>query len=289
MRTIWITGSKGQLGTEINLQHNILTDTQFIFTDIAELDLVDKDAVEVFFATNKPDIIVNCAAYTAVDKAESETAFARSLNCDVPAQLAQLCDKVGAILIHISTDYVFDGTNYKPYVEEDITNPQSVYGKTKLDGEKAVLAYPNNLVIRTSWLYSAHGANFVKTMLRLGNEKSEINVIYDQIGTPTSAADLAGAILHILEKLSNGVSNLGGLYHFSNEGVCSWYDFAIEIMKTADLTCYVRPITSDQYPLPTPRPHYSVLNKRKIKAAFELEIPYWKESMLTCIEKLSKG
>ncbi len=279
MKTVWVTGSKGQLGTELSLQYKGNANCNFIFTDIDELDLTHIKAVENFFETNIPDIIINCAAYTAVDKAESEPDKAYLLNKGVPKHLTILSEEYHATLIHISTDYVFDGKMYRPYVETDPADPQSVYGRSKLEGEKAVLTGKNNMVIRTSWLYSAHGGNFVKTMLRLGKEKKELNVVFDQVGTPTSAADLAESILQIIKNIENTNVVQAGIYHFSNEGVCSWYDFAIEIMKMAGLNCKINPITTDLYPLPALRPNYSVLNKSKIKETFHLEINHWKEGL----------
>jgi dTDP-4-dehydrorhamnose reductase len=287
MKKIWVTGSKGQLGTELFLQSSYLKNDTFFFTDIEELDLTERPSVLAFYNANLPDIIVNCAAYTNVDKAESEIEKAYLLNRDVPSLLSDLASKNNAILIHISTDYVFDGKSKIPYTEEDQTSPQSVYGKSKLEGEKAVLKSPKNIVIRTSWLYSAHGTNFVKTMLRLGKEKKELGVVSDQIGSPTYAGDLADAILHILDKLSVSGKNFSGIYHYSNEGECSWYDFAKKIMEIAGLNCLVIPITTEQYPLPAQRPAYSVFSKSKIKESFGLPIPYWKDSLAVCIRKLS--
>jgi dTDP-4-dehydrorhamnose reductase len=279
MKTIWVTGSKGQLGTELSLQYKKLAGYNFVFTDIDELDLTHEKAVVNFFETNKPDLIVNCAAYTAVDKAEEESDKAFLINRDVPKLLSEICKKFNSTLIHISTDYVFDGESCRPYNESDPTNPQSVYGQTKLEGEEFVLLGEKNLVIRTSWLYSAHGSNFMKTMIRLGKEKKEIGVVFDQVGTPTSAAELADAILSIIDDMISSSINKPGIYHYSNEGVCSWYDFAIEIMKVAGLSCKVKPITSDQYPAAAKRPAFSVFNKKKIKESFNFEIPYWKESL----------
>jgi len=279
MKTIWITGSKGQLGTELQLQQEKLQDVRFLFTDIEELDLTNKQAVIDFAQKEKPALIINCAAYTAVDKAEEEFDTAMSINRDVPAHLAEAAKIVLARLIHISTDYVFDGTSCKPYVETDKTNPQSAYGKTKLSGEEVVLTNHENMVIRTSWLYSAHGNNFLKTMLRLGKERDELGVIFDQVGTPTSAADLAAALLEISKQILEGKENAGGIYHFSNEGVCSWYDFARVIMNFDKLNCFIKPITTDEYPLPAKRPFYSVFNKKKIKDSFGITIPHWSQGL----------
>ena len=285
MKTIWITGSKGQLGTELRLQHERLNDTRFLFTDIDELDLTDKEAVIRFAQEEKPAIIINCAAYTAVDKAEEEPEKAFLLNRDVPAFLTEAAEKVNGVLIHISTDYVFDGRANRPYREDDPTNPQSLYGKSKLAGEEAVLKNPENLIVRTAWLYSAHGHNFLKTMLRLGKERKEIGVVSDQTGTPTSAADLAGALLEICKQLLAGKKNAGGIYHYANEGICSWYDFARAIMEIARLDCRVNPISTEQYPTPTERPKYSVLDKQKIRDAFNLKIPVWHTSIQQVIQR----
>jgi dTDP-4-dehydrorhamnose reductase len=275
LKTIWVTGSKGQLGTELQLQQQTLKEVRFIFTDIEELNLTNKQGVIAFCKQEKPAIVINCAAYTAVDKAEEEPEKAMLLNRDVPAFLAEGAKTVNGSVIHISTDYVFDGTSYRPWVETDKVNPQSVYAKTKSAGEEVILKHPENLVIRTSWLYSAHGSNFLKTMIRLGKERKELGVVYDQVGSPTSAADLAGALIEVSRQLIGGKKNAGGLYHYTNEGVCSWYDFARVIMNIAQLSCTIRPITTDQYPLPAKRPFYSVLNKAKIKVTFGIDIPHW--------------
>jgi dTDP-4-dehydrorhamnose reductase len=279
MKTIWVTGSNGQLGNEIRLQNKKPELYNFIYTDIDELDLTNRYGVRKFAELNKPDIIINCAAYTNVDKAETDKETAFQLNRDIPALLSEISEVQNCILIHISTDYVFDGKTYKPYEENDPTSPQSVYGMSKLIGENFVLRNNKNLVIRTSWLYSANGTNFAKTMLRLGKEKENIGVVFDQIGSPTFAADFADAIHQICNKILSSSHNYGGIYHYSNEGVCSWYDFALAIMKSASNSCKVLPITTDQYPLPAHRPAYSVLNKDKIKKVFEIEIPHWTVSL----------
>jgi dTDP-4-dehydrorhamnose reductase len=282
MTTIWVTGAKGQLGAEIALQQSFLPEFRFIFTDI-ELDLRDKDTVGDFIKNQRPDFIINCAAYTAVDKAEEEEKLAFEINRDVPAILTTFAEKHSAILIHISTDYVFDGTAHKPYTEEDAPNPQSVYAKSKLAGEQEVLKGPGNIIIRTSWLYSAHGTNFIKTMLRLGREKEEIGVVDDQIGSPTWAKDLAATILTIINKISIFHKSFGGIYHYSNEGMCSWYDFAVEIMRLAKLSCEVNPLRTDQYLQPAKRPAYSVMDKSKIISDFSIIIPHWTISLEDCL------
>ena len=271
-----ITGSKGQLGTELS---KLLPDA--ICADIDVLDITDEVAVKNFVYDNNIDVIINCAAYTAVDKAETDIELATKINVDGPKNLA----KSGAKIIHISTDYVFDGTGHKPYNPDEKTNPVSVYGKTKQAGELAVLENADvAVVIRTAWLYSPYGNNFVKTMRRLGNEKSEISVVADQIGTPTYAADLADAIVKILPQMT---SENSGVYHFTNEGVCSWYDFASEIMELSNLKCVVNPIKSSQYSTPAARPFYSVLDKDKIKQVFGINIKHWKDGLKRCIYELN--
>ena len=270
-----VTGCNGQLGTAMQ---SLLKDNA-CYIDREELDLTNKEAVKSFFEKNTFDLVINCSAYTAVDKAQTDEISAHSVNALAPLYLAKYAKKI----IHISTDYVFDGTSFKPYTEEDPTNPISVYGKTKLDGEQNVLNHASTaIVIRTSWLYSPHGSNFVKTMRKLGSEKESLNVIFDQVGTPTYAYDLAQAIVDIIPQLKE---NEKGIYHFSNEGVCSWYDFATEIMQQSNLKCKVYPIESKDYPTPTPRPHYSVLNKSKIKQRFNIEIPHWKEGLIKCLKQ----
>ena len=253
-------------------------------TDVQELDITDQQAVEQFVAENQIDGIVNCAAYTAVDKAEDNKELARLLNSVAPSYLAAAVEKRGGWTVQISTDYVFDGTNHTPYTEDEPTCPNSVYGTTKLEGEQAALqACRRTMIIRTAWLYSTFGNNFVKTMMRLGKEKSELGVIFDQIGTPTYARDLARAIFTSIEQ---GVQP--GIYHFSNEGVISWYDFTKAIHRIAGIsTCKVRPLHTSEYPTPAHRPHYSVLDKTKIKQTYGIEVPYWEESLKECIELLN--
>ncbi len=269
-----ITGSKGQLGTELA---KLLPEA--ILTDAESLDITDAAAVEAFVKEHNIDAIINCAAYTAVDKAEDEPELVHKINVSGPENLA----KTGCKIIHISTDYVFDGTGHRPYQPEDKANPVSVYGQSKSAGESAVLAHAKvAAVIRTAWLYSPYGNNFVKTMRRLGAEKESINVVCDQIGAPTYAADLAAAIAQILPQLNE--SNKG-IYHFTNEGVCSWYDFAHEIMALSGLKCKVNPIPSSAYPTKAKRPFYSVLDKSKIKQTFNLSIPYWRESLVKCLKQ----
>ena len=294
MPRILVTGANGQLGSELRvLAEHLSSDSgslDFVFIDRGELDLTDAETVKKHFAENPFETIVNCAAYTAVDKAESEPELADAVNHRAVRMLAEIAKAQKIRLIHVSTDYVFDGTGCKPYVENDPTNPQGVYGKSKCDGEAAVLEInpENGIIIRTSWVYSSFGHNFVKTMLRLGKERKELGVIYDQVGTPTYARDLAGAILKIVQSPENENAESVAVYHFSNEGVCSWYDFAREIMRMTKLDCNVRPILTEQYPTPAKRPHFSVVNKAKIKEAFEIEIPYWKEGLDHCLRQLGE-
>jgi dTDP-4-dehydrorhamnose reductase len=286
MKKVLVTGANGQLGCEMKKIHLIFPIFQVEFTDVDTLDLTDQHAVDRYFEANHFGYLINCAAYTAVDKAETEPEKAFRINAEVPGMLQQICSKNHCQLIHLSTDYVFDGNACMPYIETVPASPQSVYGKSKLAGELEVLKNPENIVIRSSWLYAAQGANFLKTMLRLGKERESLNVVFDQVGTPTSAADLAGAILTICSQLVSTGEKAGGIYHYSNEGVCSWYDFAVDIMEMAGLNCKVIPITSDQYPSPTKRPAYSVLNKAKIKVAFGLEIPHWRKSLETVVKTI---
>jgi dTDP-4-dehydrorhamnose reductase len=285
MNNILVTGANGQLGSEIKELAPNYPNCQFVFTDVEELDICNHKEVANFIEVNQINTIINCAAYTAVDKAEEQFEIANNINHLAVANFAQLAKERGIKLIHISTDYVFDGTAHKPYLETDTPNPKSVYGKTKLAGETAMLKInpANSIIIRTSWVYSGFGNNFVKTMLCLANERDTINVVADQIGTPTYAGDLAQAILDILPKINNtGVE----LFHYSNEGVCSWYDFAKAIFEIQGLPIKVNPIESKQYPTPAERPFYSVLNKTNIKKTFQLEILYWKESLVNCLQKL---
>lgn len=280
---ILITGCNGQLGNEMQLLEKENPQHTYFNTDVAELDITNQQAIETFVAENAIDGIVNCAAYTAVDKAEDNEALCQLLNAEAPAYLAHAMGKRGGWMIQISTDYVFDGTNHTPYTEDEDTCPNSVYGKTKLVGELNVQKLcERSMIIRTAWLYSTFGNNFVKTMIRLGKEKAELGVIFDQIGTPTYARDLARVIMTAINK---GI--VPGIYHFSNEGVISWYDFTMAIHRLAGITsCHVRPLHTAEYPTPATRPHYSVLDKTKIKQTYGIEVPYWEESLKECIEKL---
>ncbi len=285
-RNILVTGGNGQLGSEIR-ELSTKSGDNFFFTDVSELDITSKEAIEAFVEAKQIDTIINCAAYTAVDKAESEQELADKVNHLAVKNLAEVAKANDIALIHISTDYVFDGQNYRPYLESDATNPKGVYGQTKLDGEKAMIAInpKNSLIIRTAWVYSSFGANFVKTMLRLGKEREQLTVIYDQVGSPTYARDLAQVILDILPQLDKESVEI---YNYSNEGVLSWFDFAKEIMKMAKLSCDILPIETKDYPTPATRPHYSLLNKAKIKAKFNITIPYWKDSLDACLRELGE-
>ena len=281
---ILLTGCNGQLGNEIQLLEKDYGQHRFFNTDVAELDITNQLAVADFVGRNEIDGIINCAAYTAVDKAEDNKELCTTLNTVAPAYLAAAVEKRGGWIVQVSTDYVFNGKAHKPYVETDTPSPDSVYGSTKLAGELGVQKFCKRaMVIRTAWLYSTFGNNFVKTMIRLGKEREELGVVFDQIGTPTYAGDLAKAIMTAVEK---GIKP--GVYHFSNEGVISWYDFTKAIHRIAGITtCKVRPIHTSEYPTPANRPHFSVLDKTKIKETYDMEIPYWEESLRKCIEKLN--
>lgn len=280
MKKILVTGSKGQLGSEIKDRQHLANDAEYIFTDLEELDITDKNAVLIFFDQHSPDYLINCAAYTAVDKAETEQELAYKINRDAVEILAAACKKHKTKMIHISTDYVFDGTNYKPYTEEDKPNPQSVYGKSKYEGELAVQKHLKDAyIIRTSWVYSAYGNNFVKSIIRLASERDELNIVADQIGTPTYAGDLAEVILLIIKNIEEKKNDAPGLYHYSNEGVASWYDFALAIKKKYSLKVKINPIPSSGYPTPAKRPFYSILDKHLIKKNFNMKIRHWKECL----------
>ena len=280
---ILITGANGQLGNEMRVLAEENAQHEYIFTDVQELDICNEQAVNTFVKENGVEVIVNCAAYTAVDKAEDDEAFADKLNHLAPGYLAAAAEEVGAALIQVSTDYVFDGTAHLPYTEEVAPCPNSAYGRTKLAGEVAVMQKCSRaMVIRTAWLYSIYGNNFVKTMIRLGKEREALGVVFDQIGTPTYANDLARAIM---AAINQGV--VPGIYHYSNEGVCSWYDFTRAIHRLAGITtCNVSPLHTHEYPAKAPRPNYSVLDKTKIKNTFNITIPHWEDSLQVCVNKL---
>jgi len=284
---ILVTGCYGQLGTELQ---KVAVDNcahQWFFTDIDTLDICDLNAVERYFAANGIEVCINCAAYTAVDKAEDEPELAAKVNVEAPKNLAKCCQRHNALLIHVSTDYVFDGHGTVPYRESDATEPTSVYGQTKLDGEQAVIQTGcRYCIVRTAWLYSSTGKNFVKTMLMLGDTKDEINVVNDQKGCPTWASDLAHAIYSLVEKYGKGPVH--ETFHFTNEGQITWYDFACAIMEIGGKHCKVNPIATDQYPTKAKRPAYSVLDLNKIKASTGMEIPFWRDSLEKCIEEIIK-
>ncbi len=286
--TIFVTGSKGQLGLELQELSANFPQYHFLFVDIDQLDITEPEAVSTYFSEHRIDFCINCAAYTAVDKAETESDLAWRVNVKGAENLAINCQLVGVPIINLSSDYVYHSDQNTPFKETDATEPKGVYAKTKLEGDLITLKY-EGMVIRTSWLYSTFGNNFVKTMLRLAAECNDINVIYDQIGTPTYADDLAKILLYITKGYFDGEfgkNQLTGIYHYSNEGVCSWYDFAIEILGMANKPNKVIPIPTDQYPTAAKRPPFSVLDKSKIKKTFSLDIPHWKQSLRICMSKL---
>lgn len=284
MSNILVTGANGQLGSELKDLSSLYPNDTFIFTDVAELNICNHTEVKEFIVKNEINIIINCAAYTAVDKAEEQFELSNKINHLAVKNFASVAKQYNTKLIHISTDYVFDGTNHVPYQEIDKPNPQSVYGQTKLDGELAIqkINPANTIIIRTSWVYSNYGNNFVKTMLRLGKERKELGLIVDQIGTPTHARDLAKTVLEIFPNINN--KNVE-LFHYSNEGVCSWYDFAKAIFEIKGINVKVNAIETFQYPTAAKRPSYSVLNKSKIRNKFRIEIPNWKDSLTISLQR----
>ncbi len=286
MTTILITGSNGQLGNEMQQAAVRFPDFNYIYTDVAELDICDKSALDAFVKANNVNVIVNCAAYTAVDKAEDDVELCYKINRDAVRNIAEVATENKVKVVHVSTDYVFDGTNYLPYTEDMPVCPATVYGKSKLEGEQVLLKNcKESVILRTAWLYSSFGNNFVKTMMKLGAERDSLGVIFDQVGTPTYAADLADAILQLLRN----ETFVPGIYHFSDEGVCSWYDFTKTIHRMANITCDVKPIETKDYPARTPRPHFSVLNKSKIKSTYGISIPHWEVSLEKCIQLLQNS
>lgn len=288
MHNILITGAKGQLGSEIKKLTQESTANHYFYTDVDELDITNKAAVSTFVADNKIDIIINCAAYTQVDKAEDDHATAFLINTTAPQNLAQVAATSNATLFHISTDYVFDGNHSIPYTETDPTSPLGVYGKSKLHSEELIqLSGCSHIIIRTSWLYSTFGNNFVKTIGRLSKEKEQLKVVFDQVGTPTYAHDLATAILTIIN--SGQFKNRNQTYHFSNEGVCSWYDFAIAINHFFGHNCNIQPCHSTEFPTKVTRPHFSVLDKTKIKEHFGVVVPHWRESLGRAIGQMNRN
>jgi dTDP-4-dehydrorhamnose reductase len=287
MNKVLVTGSNGQLGSELTelVEMNTKSKSKYFFTNKNSLDITNKSDIQSFIEQNAITHIINCAAYTAVDKAETDKINANCINHLAASHLATISKEYGLPFIHISTDYVFDGENHRPYIEDDNTSPNGVYGQTKLDGENAILDInpSNSIIIRTSWVYSSFGSNFVKTMLRLGKERDTLSVIFDQVGTPTYAKDLAQAVLDILPKIQNDKVEI---YHYSNEGACSWYDFATSIFRLSNIDCDTTPIETKEYPTPAKRPHYSLLNKSKIKKEFDLNINHWEKSLIDCLKKL---
>ena len=281
---ILVTGANGQVGQELQVIANDFAAYNCYWVDRAELDITNQAAVNDFFAANALDYCINCAAYTAVDKAETDQENAHAVNVLGVQYLAEACAQHQVKMLHISTDYVYHNSQNTPFVEVDITNPQGVYAQTKLEGDLAALKYnPKSLVLRTSWVYSSFGHNFVKTMIKLGTDRDKLTIIFDQIGSPTYARDIAITLLHIVSK---GTDKWGEVYHYSNEGVCSWYDFAQAIFELKNIDCHTLPIETKDYPTPAKRPHFSLLNKAKIKADFYLEIPYWRDSLKVCLELL---
>jgi dTDP-4-dehydrorhamnose reductase len=291
MSKILITGSKGQVGQELQFLAKSSTH-QFIFAGVGDLDITNADAVNAFFNKYRFDYCINCAAYTAVDKAESDVDLAHSINVDGVRHLAQACAAHNTMLLHLSTDYVYHNAQNTPFKEDDATQPQGVYAQTKLDGELAAShIHPATMIIRTSWVYSSYGHNFVKTMLRLGSERRQLNVVFDQIGTPTYARDLAHVLLTIILQIENGSTSRSqcyGIFHFSNEGVCSWYDFAKAVFKQSNISCEVFPIETADYPTPAKRPPFSVLNKGKIKRTLGITIPHWEDGLARCLAAMAE-
>lgn len=279
---ILVTGGDGQLGSALKKLSGDYKNHIFTFIDVGDLDITDSPGMAAFLAAHKPAILINCAAYTAVDRAESETRQAMAVNATAAGEMARICAETGILLIHISTDYVFDGKSYKPYKETDPVNPVSVYSKSKLEGESRILQEDvKGIIIRTSWLYSEDGQNFVKTILKKGKELGKLRVVYDQVGGPTYARDLARAILDILPEIAN--TRAMEVYHYADEGVISWYDFAHAIIEISGIDCILEPVETKEYPTPAPRPLYSVLNKTKFKERFGIAIPYWRTSLEECI------
>ena len=284
---VLVIAADGQLGSLIRERSEKVDGIGFSYTTLNDLDVTNKVALEEVFSSKKWDLVINCSAYTAVDAAEDDQALAYAINRDAVGEIGRLSAEIGARVIHVSTDYVFDGSACLPYSEEDTPNPVSVYGQSKLEGEQLLLEQnPSSIIIRTSWLYSELSNNFYQTMCRLGTDRDELSVVFDQVGTPTYGGDLADAILAIVSKvLSDEKLFVPGVYHYSNEGVTSWFDFALSIFEFAGINCRVRPVTSDLFPTKASRPAYSVLNKRLIKETFDLEIPHWRVSLKAMIEK----
>ncbi len=283
---IAVLGSNGQLGLKIRDCSINYPKYNFIFVDIDELDITEDEQIKRFISQNKFDVLINCAAYTAVEKAEDDIELAQKINAEAPGKLAEICCSNNVKFIHISTDYVFDGDATAPYTEESECRPTSVYGKTKFSGEQNVMALcPDAVIIRTSWLYSEYGNNFVKTILRIAQEKEYLTVVNDQFGTPTYAGDLANVILQIAHQFNEEEMWAPGIYHYSNSGFCSWYDFANEILKLGNISTPVKPVSASEFPSKVKRPAYSVFEKSKIIRTFNLEIPHWKDSLKEMLNK----
>jgi dTDP-4-dehydrorhamnose reductase len=287
MAIILITGAKGQLGNELKVVSKNFYGYDFVFTDVDTLDITSKEQTSEFINKTKPDWIINCAAYTQVDKAESEPELALLINGTAVKNITEVIKGTDCRFIHVSSDYIYDGQANTPYSENTPANPQSVYGRSKLAGEKYALLHQGSMIIRTSWLYSSFGNNFVKTILRHGAEKESLNVVFDQTGSPTYAADLAKAILSIVSGvIRNQIAMNSGIYNYSDEGVCTWYDFACEIVKEAGLNCHIKPILSKDFQQIAKRPSYSVMDKSKIRENYGLTIPHWRSSLIKCIKLL---
>lgn len=287
MPVILVTGSKGQLGSELAFVSGNYKSFSFLYIDKDEVDITDELVFNRYTSQHKIDYIINCAAFTAVDLAETEQEVSRLVNASAPEILARFCKQNDARLIHISTDYVFEGNSNIPLKEDDLANPISVYGKTKLEGERRVLSILDNAyIVRTAWVYSVFGKNFVKTMLSLGKQRDQLNVVVDQLGSPTNARDLAKTILTIIENIEGG-NDHPGIYHYTNEGVLSWFDFATAIFQVTGIPCKVNPIPGTAYPTPAKRPVFSVLDKSKIKRTFNLQIPYWRDSLIATLKELN--
>ncbi|MDA3910456.1 MAG: dTDP-4-dehydrorhamnose reductase [Bacteroidales bacterium] len=283
---IVVTGANGQLGQSI-IKNSKAIQANWIFTDIETLDITQSIKIETFFKQHEPDILIHCAAYTAVDEAQSQQKTAHKINHIASYKLALQCKKSKCKMIHISTDYVFDGKKNEPYIETDRCKPLSAYGQSKLSGENAVRnCLYDAIILRTSWLYSEFGSNFMKTMLKLGKDREELNVVFDQTGSPTYAGSLALGIIRILQIYQKEKSWRAGTYHFSNQGICSWYDFAKWIMEEGKINCKIHPITTDQYPTPARRPLYSVLDKTKFEKTFQYQIPHWTDAAKECLALL---
>lgn len=288
MTNILVTGSNGQLGSEIRILQPDFSNYTFYFTDVAELDITNRQAIFDFVSEKDIHCIINAAAYTAVDKAETEPEKANLINGIATGNLAEVAKTIKALLVHISTDYVFDGKNHRPIFENDPAQPISAYARSKWLGEQKITEIsPKAVILRTSWLYSEFGANFVKSMLKYGREREVLNVVFDQIGSPTYAADLALIILQLIPEWSN--LDAPEILHYSNEGVASWYDFTLAIHEIANIKCSINPIETKDYPLPASRPFYSVMNKEKIKKKYGIKIPYWRDSLKVCINKIEKS